>query len=371
MEPDLLGAAYESQTIDLGHDDEGPVRATLVRRRAERPTGRAVLYLHGFADYFFQAHLADFFVERGWDFYALDLRKYGRSLLPHQTPNFCRDLTEYFPELDAAADIIREQDGNHTLLVNGHSTGGLLAALWTHARRDTPLVDGLFLNSPFFDLNAPWLARRPLAAAVAQLARRMPYLVIPLGLSPVYGQSLHTEHRGEWTYDLTWKPLGGFPVRAGWLAAIRRAQRQVQRGLAISVPVLLASSTRSYRSGTWHESATLADSVLNVADMARWAPMLGRHVTLVRFDGGLHDLTLSGPAVREQVFTELDRWVGAFLDRTPPAAENPTSAPPAPTPHPAPAAASIPAPPAPGTAQAPAAAPPPAGTAAGRAPGTP
>ena len=155
----------------------------------------------------------------------------------------------------------------------------------------------------------------------------MPYRVIPLGLSPVYGQSLHTEHRGEWTYDLTWKPLGGFPVRAGWLAAIRRAQRQVQTGLAIPVPVLLACSSRSFRSATWHDSATLADAVLNVADMARWAPMLGRHVTLVRFDGGLHDLTLSGPAVREQVFSELDRWVGAYLAPAPPAAETPTSAP--------------------------------------------
>ena len=63
--------------------------ATLVRRRADAPTRRAVLYLHGFVDYFFQTHLAEFFTDRGFDFYALDLRKYGRSLLPHQTPNFC------------------------------------------------------------------------------------------------------------------------------------------------------------------------------------------------------------------------------------------------------------------------------------------
>ena len=55
--------------------------ATLVRLRAAAPTRRAVLYLHGFVDYFFQTHLAEFFTERGYDFYALDLRKYGRSLL--------------------------------------------------------------------------------------------------------------------------------------------------------------------------------------------------------------------------------------------------------------------------------------------------
>ena len=97
MEPDVLGPPYERRTIDLGSDDEGPVVATLVRRLAERRTGRAVLYVHGFVDYFFQTHLADFFAERGWDFYALDLRKYGRSLLAHQTPNFCRDLERLLP----------------------------------------------------------------------------------------------------------------------------------------------------------------------------------------------------------------------------------------------------------------------------------
>src|SRR5688572_31755509 len=105
---DILGEPYRSRVIDLGHDEEGPVVATLVRRRAETPTGRAVLYVHGFVDYFFQTHLADFFVERGWDFYAIDLRKYGRSLRPHQTPNFCRDITDYYPELDAAARLIRD-----------------------------------------------------------------------------------------------------------------------------------------------------------------------------------------------------------------------------------------------------------------------
>src|SRR5512139_2172496 len=138
LEPvtDGLGEPYRAETIEFPDDDEGPVVATLVSRRAEQPTQRAVLYVHGLVDYFFQTHLADFYVERGWDFYALDLRKHGRSLLPHQTPNFCRSLTEYYPELNEAARIIRDEDGHTTLLVNAHSTGGLITSLWAHARRD-------------------------------------------------------------------------------------------------------------------------------------------------------------------------------------------------------------------------------------------
>jgi alpha-beta hydrolase superfamily lysophospholipase len=312
---DVLGAPYRSRVIDLGHDDEGPVVATLVSRRAQAPTGRAVLYVHGFVDYFFQTHLADFFTDRGWDFYALDLRKYGRSLRPHQTPNFCRSLTDYYPELDAAARIIRDEDGHDTLLVKGHSTGGLITSLWTHDRRAEGWVDGLVLNSPFFDFNARWLVRRPVAAAVARVGRARPLRVVPLALSPVYGQTLHTEQRGEWTYDLAWKPLLGFPVRAGWLAAIREAQRRLRGGLAIPAPVLLACSVRSFRGTSWHEAATMADAVLDVEHMVRWAPGLGPHVTVVRVDGGMHDLTLSGPAVRARVFDEMERWMGAYIER--------------------------------------------------------
>jgi alpha-beta hydrolase superfamily lysophospholipase len=317
VEPDVLGPPYERHTIDLGRDDEGEVVATLVRRRAERPTGRAVLYVHGFVDYFFQTHVADFFAARGWDFYALDLRKYGRSLLPHQTPNFCRDLGDYFPELDAAAGIVRDEDGHDTLLAMGHSTGGLIVSLWAHARRDAELVDGLFLNSPFFDLNAPWLVRRPLVAAVARLGRRAPHRILPFGLGTVYGESIHADHRGEWTYDLAWKPLAGFPVRAGWLDAIRTGQRRLRAGLDIPIPVLLACSARSFRGTKWQDAASLADAVLDVEHMIRWAPRLGQHVTVSRFDGGMHDLTLSSPAVREKVFAEVGRWAEAFLGAGP------------------------------------------------------
>jgi alpha-beta hydrolase superfamily lysophospholipase len=313
VEIDVLGRPYERHTIDLGTDDEGPVVATLVRRRGDTPSRRAVLYVHGFVDYFFQTHMADFFIERGWDFYALDLRKYGRSLLEHQTPNFCRSLTDYYPELDEAARIIRATDGHDQLLVAGHSTGGLITSLWSHSRQGRGIIDGLFLNSPFFDFNVPWLLRRPLMSVVAGTSRRNPYRILPMSTLGLYGQSLHSDHRGEWMYELAWKPVTGFPVRTGWLDAIRRGQRKLRAGLNIDVPVLVACSTRTFRGKDWTEDVRVTDSVLDVEHIARWAPKLGPRVTIARFVGGMHDLTLSGKDVRAEVFAELGRWVDAFL----------------------------------------------------------
>lgn len=319
METDLLGPPYQRHTIDLGRDAEGPVVATLVRRRAPEPTSRAVLWLHGWSDYFFQTHVADYFVDHGYDFYALDLRKYGRSLLPHQTPNFCHQMEEYFPELDEAARIIRSEDRHCTLLVAAHSTGALVAALWAHARRAARVVDAMFLNSPFFDLNLPSLLRAPARATAGRLGRTRPYAVLRWPDFPVYGHSLHVAYRGEWSYDLAWKPVGGFPIRLGWLAAVRAGQRRLHAGLSIDVPVVVCCSTRSYRSPRWHELARRADAVLSVADIVRWAPYLGRHVTLLRINGGMHDLTLSAPAVRAELFSELSRWTAAYVAGVPPA----------------------------------------------------
>jgi alpha-beta hydrolase superfamily lysophospholipase len=307
MEPDVLGAGYEALRLTFEDDAEGEVVATLVRRRA--PGRKAVLYVHGFVDYFFQAHLADFYVERGYSFYALDLRKYGRSLLPHQTPNFARSISDYFPEIDEAVRLIRED--NDVLLLNGHSTGGLVAALWADRVRGKGLVDGLFLNSPFLELNVPAPVRVLVGPLVRAAARLRPTMVFPTGLSESYVRSIHRDHDGEWDFDLAWKPARGFPVRVGWLAAIMRAHHRAHTGLAVDVPVLVMASARSARGK--NGDRTSADAVLDADDIARWSTRLGPHVTCVRIDGGLHDLALSAEPVRAKFFEELDRWLTAYM----------------------------------------------------------
>jgi alpha-beta hydrolase superfamily lysophospholipase len=310
---DVLGEPYEQRIIELPDDDEGPVFATLVRRRAPGQTTKAVLYLHGYNDYFFQTHSADFFVARGFDFYALDLRKYGRSLRPHQTANFVRSMTEHFAEIDEAVRIIRQEDEHEKLVIFAHSTGGLIGSLWAHARSHTQQVQGLLLNSPFFELNAGWLLRRPVAATVCRLASLQPYRIIPLNLPGLYGRSLHRDFYGEWEFDTAWKPLDGLPLRIGWLHAIRCAQRRLRAGLDIQAPILVAHSSASYRRPVWSDDAHHADAVLNVAHIARWAPMLGRNVTLARIEGGKHDLTLSREPARKAFFAEADSWLSAYV----------------------------------------------------------
>ena len=100
--PDRRLAGFETKSFAFPDDYDGPVTATLVRLAAPHAPRGAVLYVHGFIDYFFQRHLAERFAQEGYAFHAVDLRKHGRSLLPHQHPCFCRSLSEYYADISRA-----------------------------------------------------------------------------------------------------------------------------------------------------------------------------------------------------------------------------------------------------------------------------
>jgi hypothetical protein len=111
--------------------------------------------VHGYSDYFFNTELAERYNSRGFDFYAIDLRTYGRSLRPHP--------------------LLRPVDGrvlrgagrrhrSHPEPRRAHGSAlqralhwGLTGSLYADARRDAGTIDAVFLNSPYFDLNASWL----------------------------------------------------------------------------------------------------------------------------------------------------------------------------------------------------------------------
>src|SRR3954452_4482497 len=239
---DVLGAPYVATTLALRPDDEGEVVATLVHRPAGTPPSRrAVLHVHGFADYFFQTGAADFWCERGYDFYALDLRKYGRSLRPHQTPNFVTDLTTYYEELDRAFALVSAD--HDQVLLSAHSTGGLTVPLWAADRG--PDLGGMVLNSPWLDMHGDPITRNLALPVLHRIGGYRAKVLVPRQVSGFYARRLHEEHEGEWPFDLSGKPLQSWPVYAGWIRAIRSGQARVARGLDVPAPVLVLTSARS------------------------------------------------------------------------------------------------------------------------------
>ncbi|MGO1316858.1 MAG: alpha/beta hydrolase [Cellulomonadaceae bacterium] len=308
---DVLGPQWRARTIRLGADSEGPVDATLVRHRLLGRRPRAVLYLHGYVDYFFQTDMAQTFIDHGYDFYALDRRKHGRSLHPEQTPNYTTDLSDYAAEIDEAVRIVRAEAPRTGVVLLGHSTGGLIGSLWANARPGR--VDALVLNSPWFDLNRDWFTRTVGTRAIDALGRVAPRTVVG-HLGQHYGRALHRGTGGEWDYDLAWKPHEGFPVRAGWMRTVRRAHARVARGLDVRCPVLVCTSDATGDASRWHDGLLTTDSVLDVDQIAARASGLGRDVTQVRVPSGSHDLALSPEPART---TYLETALGWLEDALP------------------------------------------------------
>ncbi len=300
---------FTFHTLEQKPDYEGEVIATLIERKASKASKKAFLYLHGFNDYFFQVHMADWANNSGMNFYALELRKYGRSILPHQKPTDFRDYHEYFEDIDSAIDFIKSNDKNEKLVFMGHSQGGLLAALYADERKEDRLIDLLILNSPFFEFNIPALLKSTFLPLMAALGKSFPGIASPVGLDKGYGFSIHKSHFGPWDYDLELKPDAGFKIHASWIRAIRQAQKKLQKGLDIQCPVLVMYSRKSVKPGNYRPDMQGADSVLNVKEIAAFSQGLGKKVEEVAFDGGFHDLLLSAEDVRENVFKSMGDFI--------------------------------------------------------------
>lgn len=345
--PDVLQAGFESLTFDLGPDDaleaiapaaakpgETPAHAlssshlaaTLVRslptQRSlwERLIGRSraledvdVLYVHGWSDYFFQRDVARFWTERGARFFALDLRRYGRSLREGQTPGYVTDLADYDTEIGLAIDEIRASTPSPStprkLVLFGHSTGGLVLSLW--CSRHPGGADALVLNSPWLEFQFASRGRQLITPIVRLGARYSPLDTAPLldhGFYTRAQREVGPQHELEGINEL-WRPSQVRQVHSSWLSAIFSGHERVQAGLALDIPVCVLLSARSALPTKWSDELLRADTVLDVNEVAKAALKLGQSVTIEWIDGALHDVFLSAEEPRAEAYVRLDRWV--------------------------------------------------------------
>ncbi|WRS30406.1 alpha/beta hydrolase [Actinomycetaceae bacterium MB13-C1-2] len=332
---DVLGGPFESMATNLGDDDEGPVVATLVRRRfADTFRGRrakkhakfALLFVHGRNDYFYHSEFAERIAELGGAFYALDLRKYGRSLRPWQTIGYTDDLEVYDEELNWATQMIRQEFPHLPLVVMGHSTGGLIIPLW--ARRNKGVVSGMILNSAWLELQTMTAIRPALQRVTTQLARVRPRAsVVGQSKNNAYYRTIAEGWAGSgfelpkdlialeddpavrgWNPFPQWKLPFSYPAPAAWMQTILEGHAEVERGLDLDFPILSMASTATGDEEEWTPEVFTSDLVLNAKLIAERSAVLGRQVTIERFSGK-HDLLLSDQPVREAIYDTVARWL--------------------------------------------------------------
>jgi alpha-beta hydrolase superfamily lysophospholipase len=300
-----LGAEFVAQTLRFEPDYDGEVTATLVRCDPLLAAARgAVLYLHGFIDYFFQAHVARAFRERGHEFYALDLRKYGRSWRDRH-PNFCKRFSEYYAEISAALDVMAGEGHAASIALVAHSTGAVSGCLYAKEGAHRERISRIVLNSPFLGCHVPC----PKLRAGAFLGRFAPFAPREDVVNPWYGKSLHKSAKGEWEFNTRLKPLEGFVARFGWFTAVVREHDRIAGGLGLQQPILVLHSDTSCTGTEWREEFHRGDLVLNVEDIKALSPRLGSCVELREIRGAKHDVLLSQPDVLPIALDAIFDWL--------------------------------------------------------------
>lgn len=350
--PDVLGDAFEQLTLTLTPDSAGEVVATLVRyvplpATVQRPSlwrrlvwgstrgateahlrphpiahDADVLYIHGYSDYFFQTHLAEYWRELGARFFALDLRKYGRSIRPNQTPGYIDSLATYDEEIEAALTEMGHGIGHgmenvdgaqqpRKLVLMGHSTGGLVLSLW--ADRNPGRASVVILNSPWLEYQLTAAVRTVAAPMIGFQARVNPKAPMANIDRGHYFRTVSNTRDGEWDVNPLWRPEHGFTVRTGWLNAILAGHARIAAGLKIDVPVFTLLSTTSLLTPLWSKNMMTADVAIDVNTVAARVHQLGPLTSIARIPDAMHDVFLSQKPARERAFTELTRWLKAYL----------------------------------------------------------
>lgn len=121
-----------------------------------------------FVDSFFHVEQAAAWGAVGIPLYGLDFRRSGRALRVANRRDDLRDLLIREEEIFVALNHLRSVGAKQIVLI-GHSTGGLQAALF--ADRHPGAVDAVILNSPWLEHNGPMWQKTVATSAIMQLAR--------------------------------------------------------------------------------------------------------------------------------------------------------------------------------------------------------
>lgn len=306
--PDILDG-YEARYVNQGEAFDGPCRSTIVRLLNPKGSKKAFLYIHGFNDYFFQAEMGRLFVDSGFNFYAVDLRRYGRSKEPWQYPFNIRNQEEYFADIDSALAQMR-RDGNTDITLGGHSTGGLTVALFGAVRGKNVGVDRIVTDSPFLAWNFSPFMRKVAIPVVGFFGKFFKNAKIKQSHCDGYAYSLLKQYDGQWTYNTDWKMIYSPPVTASWVNAISSAQgKLMKRRSDIAVPILVMHSSRKIDGCNYTPEFQTGDAVLDPFMIAERGEKLGSVRQVCAIDSGLHDLILSREPARTAAYGSIFHFI--------------------------------------------------------------
>ena len=251
----------------------------------------ALIWIHGYNDYYFHFHVGNELLKNGYDVYAITLRNFGKIAKDRRYIHYVKSWNSYFEDINNSLQWITKNKKHKKFVLYGHSTGGLISTIYMNEGKYKNIFNGLILNSPFFDFYGSDLEEFMIKYIFYYIAYIFPTFVASSGSNKIYKVPFYKNMLKRYHFNQNYKLTYPSHVFVSYLQNAAYQQNRIQNNkINISKPILVLHSEKSTR---WPECNDNTDCVLDVNEIKKYSKLIGNNVKLQSLNGAIHDVLLS------------------------------------------------------------------------------
>ena len=264
---------------------------------------KALIWIHGYNDYFYHYHISDLLIKKKYDIYTLDLQNYCQTNINKDYLYHIKDLKNYYKDIDSTFNNLKKDYDK--IYLYGHSTGSLISSLYCYDGFYREKITGLILNSPFFDFNECFIKNIILKNLIYYIGVYYPtFQIIKENENKINNNSIDILKR--FYFEPEYKLCHNGPVTAGWVKTIIDYQKFIKdKNLDIKIPILCLYSSKN----VINNSIEKGDDILNINDISKYVDNLGKNVTEVIIVNAVHDIFTSDKKPLDFAIKILLEWL--------------------------------------------------------------
>lgn len=263
----------------------------------------ALIWIHGFNDYYYNLFIGEKFLKEGYDIYAIQLRRYSSTNINEKF--YCDNLNEYIQDINNIFPKIIDKNYKKIVLY-GHSMGGLISSIYCKKGLYKDKITHLILNSPFFDFKLSLIEKFFINYIVYYLSFIFPkFLLRPYDTTKTnyLTQNIQKRFYINNKYKLNFLP----PVYASWIKTIIDYHNIIKyNNLNLKIPILVLFCDKTTK---FINSNQTGDDTLDVNDIDKYSENLGNNIKKYQFTNSIHDIFSSSINVINKAFNITIYWL--------------------------------------------------------------
>ena len=248
---------------------------------------KALIWVHGYNDYYYQFCIGEKIINEGCDIFAISLRKYIKNEM-YLSTNF----DEYIEDIDIHIKYILNKYNYEKLFLYGHSVGGLLCTIYMNKSIHKDKINGIILNSPFFELNDKVYTQIEI-----YIMKNILYYfgyIYPNAIISAEDYKISNDYAktilDRYYFNTKLKTAHQNFITVGWLKECLYYQNLIQtKKINIQIPILVLCSDKS----STNSNSRCGDSVLNISDIEKYSKYIGENTTISKIKDSTHDVLVS------------------------------------------------------------------------------